>query len=243
VVSSLQPRQLHARFVVQHPSREPAQAEALQLRDATDKLLRMGVRPAHIVGQLWGLKVEQGAWRGPLGPLGPPWAYLATRAACLLLHQAVLAAGGPPRPPPPPKKMKTYALRPPAGELVQLELELHNSGDATQQLELSLACLDLGGAVHGGSLVTSPRVSQTALGSAGGALLAAAGPLVHPGVVLTGCSESVALEVDPGDRAVHRFGAVVVQPGFYQFYVAGVRVAGEGGKVQVTVDPLNVLCV
>jgi hypothetical protein len=60
MVSSLQARQLHARFSLPPPSREAAQPRAYHLRDVSERLLRMGIRPPHIVGQLWGLRVDQG---------------------------------------------------------------------------------------------------------------------------------------------------------------------------------------
>lgn len=145
-------------------------------------------------------------------------------------------------------------LPPAAGELIQLELQLVNSSERALQLELSLACLDLSeSSHHSSSMILSPRSSQSALAQGGGglALPSSSAPAVHPGVVLAGWTENVVVNVEVGAAAVHKFAAVVVQPGFYQFYVTGVRQAGEGDvgdgkagqRLQVTMDPLNVLCV
>jgi hypothetical protein len=143
---------------------------------------------------------------------------------------------------------------PVAGELIQLELQLSNSSERALQLELTLACLDLAESSHSSSsIVASPRSSQSAL-AAGGALglaLPSSAPAVHPGVVLAGWTENVALTVEVGATVTHKFAAVMVQPGFYQLYVTGVRQVGEGDigdgkasqRLQVTMDPLNVLCV
>jgi hypothetical protein len=141
----------------------------------------------------------------------------------------------------------------PAGELIQLELQLVNSSERALQLELSLACLDLSeSSHHSSSMILSPRSSQSALGPGGAlALPSSSAPAVHPGVVLAGWTENVVVSVEVGATVTHKLAAVVVQPGFYQFYVTGVRQAGEadvgegkaGQRLQVTMDPLNVLCV
>lgn len=51
--------------------------------------------------------------------------------------------------------------------------------------------------------------------------------LIDPGVFMAGCYSGLQVQVRPGSKVVHKFRALLVQPGLYQFGVADVT-RGDG---------------